>query len=115
MEHPDDLDVLSVTTTLGTLEDAQRLARELIARRLVACVQVEPGLQSFYRWEGRVCEDAEVRLSCKTVPAAAAALQAFLAEQHPYALPQFLAATWRGSPGYAAWVRAEVSLPAPPP
>lgn len=116
MEHPDDdLVVLSVTTTVGSLAEAQALARDLVAERLAACVQLEPALQSFYRWEGRACEDAEVRLTIKTVPAAAAALQTFLARRHPYELPQFLATPMRASAAYAQWVRGEVVLPAGPP
>ncbi|RYF44645.1 MAG: divalent cation tolerance protein CutA, partial [Comamonadaceae bacterium] len=49
MEDPHPLDVLSVTTTVGSLADAQSLAHDLVARRLAACVQLEPGLQAVYR------------------------------------------------------------------
>lgn len=112
MEDRDSLDdVLSVTTTVATLADAQALARALVEGRLAACVQLEPGVQSFYRWDGKTCDDAEVRLTIKTVPAAAPALQAFLAQRHPYDLPQFLATPLRASAAYAQWVREAVSLP----
>lgn len=111
MEDCKDLDVLSVATTVGSEADAHRLAGLLLERRLAACVQVEPGLQSHYRWEGRACRDPEIRLVIKTLPACREALQAFMAEQHPYELPQFLATTLCASPGYAQWVRSEVQLP----
>jgi periplasmic divalent cation tolerance protein len=114
MEDSTSLEVLSVTTTVETLADAQALAREIVQRRLAACVQLEPGLQSVYRWEGRICEEPEVRLVIKTLPAAAGALQALLAERHPYAMPQFLACAMQASAGYAQWVRSEVSLPGAP-
>jgi periplasmic divalent cation tolerance protein len=103
-----DLDVLTVTTTVGSRADAERLARAIVQRRLAACVQLEEGLTSFYRWEGKDCEDAEVRLTIKTLPACAGALQAFFSEQHPYDVPQFVAVTMRASEAYAAWVRSEV-------
>jgi periplasmic divalent cation tolerance protein len=112
MEDCKDLDILSVTTTVGSVADAQALARALVDRRLAACVQLEEGLTSFYRWEGKPCEDGEVRLTIKTLPACEHALQALFARQHPYALPQFLAVTMRATPGYAAWVRGEVEVPA---
>jgi periplasmic divalent cation tolerance protein len=67
--------------------------------RLAACVQVEEGLTSFYRWQGRECEDAEVRLTIKTLPACAQALQALFREQHPYELPQFTTVTHAGERG----------------
>lgn len=111
MEDCKDLDVLSVTTTVGSRSDADTLARLLLQRRLAACVQVEEGLTSFYRWEGKDCQDPEVRLTIKTLPQCAQALQALFSQVHPYALPQFVAATMRASEAYAAWVRAEVLVP----
>jgi len=112
MEDCKDLDILTVTTTVGCLADARALAGAILERRLAACVQVKEGLISFYRWEGRDCEDAEVRLTVKTLPACEAALQALFAEKHPYDVPQFLAVTMRASTAYAAWVRGEVRPPA---
>ena len=114
MENSQGRDILTVTTTVGSLADAQKLARALLQRRLAACVQVEEGLTSFYRWEGRDCEQAEVRLTIKTLPGCAAALQAFLREQHPQDVPQFLAVRMEASEAYYDWARGEVSLPEDP-
>jgi periplasmic divalent cation tolerance protein len=111
MEDCKELDVLSVATTVGSLSDAQRLAGLLLQRRLAACVQVESGLESHYRWEGTLCQEPEVRLVIKTLPACRQALEAFLAEHHPYDLPQFLATIAGASPAYAGWVRSEVQIP----
>ena len=101
-------DILVVTTTVGSAADAQALARRIVQARLAACVQVEPGLTSFYRWQGRDCEDAEVRLTIKTVPACEGALQALFAEAHPYEVPQFVAMRAVASSAYRQWVMAEV-------
>lgn len=111
MEDCKDLDILAVTTTVATRADAQALARAILERRLAACVQLEEGLTSFYRWQGKACEDPEVQLTIKTLPACAEALRALFAEQHPYDLPQFLAASMTASPEYHGWVRAEVGIP----
>lgn len=109
IEHP----VLSVVTTVGSVEAAQRLARLILEQRLAACVQIEPGLSSHYTWKGALCEDPEVRLTIKTLPGQAAALQALFDEHHPYELPQFLTTVMGASAAYAKWVRAEVGDPAP--
>lgn len=108
MQDCNDHDILTVTTTVGSMDDARRLARELVQRRLAACVQLDSIAASFYRWDGRLCDEPEVRLSIKTLPRLRDALARGLAELHPYDLPQFLAATQRASAGYAAWVRSEV-------
>jgi len=113
MQDCKEFDVLSVTTTVGSRADAERVARALVQERLVACAQLEPGLTSFYRWEGALCEEAEARLTLKTVPSRLEALRSFLGQHHPYALPQFLVAGLRASPDYAAWVRGEVTPAGP--
>ena len=107
-----ELDILSVSTTVGSLEDARRLARVLVEQRLAACVQIDPEVRSFYRWQGSIHDDAEVRLVIKSVPDCLVALQRFLAQQHPYEVPEFVATRMTASPGYAAWVRGEITVPA---
>lgn len=111
MQDCKELDILTVTTTVGSLQDAQELARELVRSRLAACVQLDHGIRSFYRWEGKLCEDEEVRLVIKTLPQCEPALLALFAQHHPYEVPQFLAVTMRASQAYAGWARAQVELP----
>ena len=66
--HCKEDEILSVTTTVATLDDAKALARAIVEERLAACVQIDAIAASFSRWEGRLCEEPEVRLSIKTVP-----------------------------------------------
>jgi periplasmic divalent cation tolerance protein len=114
MDNSQGRDILSVTTTVGSLADARALARAILQRRLAACVQVEQGLTSFYRWQGKECEDAEVRLTIKTLPGCEAPLLALFGEQHPYEVPQFLAVTQQGSEAYYGWACGEIALPEDP-
>lgn len=106
------MDILSLTTTVASLEDAQRLAAALLEQRLAACVQLDAGLQSHYRWQGALCAEEEVRLTVKSLPALLPQLQAFMAEHHPYDVPQLLWQTLAASAGYDEWVRGEVRAPA---
>ncbi len=107
MQDGGQRDILVVTTTVGSEADAARLARELVARRLAACVQVDAGVRSFYRWQGQDCEALEWRLTLKTGLERADAVAAFLREHHPYELPQVVMVPARASGDYAAWVRSE--------
>jgi len=107
MPDPIAPQVLSLTTTVGSEDDARRLAWALLERHLAACVQLER-LESHYCWEGALHAEPEVRLTLKSIPEHLAALQAFLADQHPYKLPQVLWQRLEATPAYAAWVRAEV-------
>jgi len=109
MEDCIERDILSVTTTVGSRADGERLAHALLARKLAACVQLEEGLTSFYRWQGKDCADAEVRLTIKTLPACEQRLKVLFAQEHPYEVPQFLATRMWASETYYAWVRGEVA------
>jgi len=102
-------DILAVTTTVDSVAAAQALARQILAERLAACVQIEQGLTSLYRWQGELCEAPEVRLVIKTLPGRVSALQALFAQHHPYELPQFTAVPMNASEAYSEWVRAEVA------
>jgi periplasmic divalent cation tolerance protein len=112
MPVPDEFDILSVTTTVGSAAAAQALAREIMAQRLAACVQIDQGVTSLYRWQGNQVEEPEVRLVIKTMPSCEAALQALFTRHHPYELPQFLAVPMRASRAYRDWARAETQAPA---
>lgn len=111
MEDCKEADILTVTTTVGSAADARALARAILERRLAACVQVEQGLTSFYRWNGKECEDPEVRLTIKTRPGLEPALRELFAAAHPYDVPQFVAWMGRATAAYASWVRGELAAP----
>lgn len=113
MEAAKVANVLTVFTTVGSMGDAQRLARLLLDRRLAACVQIESGLVSHYIWQGEQCEEQELRLTIKTLAGRAAAIQALFEEHHPYDLPQFLSCVMQASPAYAAWVAEALAGAAP--
>lgn len=100
--------ILSLTTTVGSADDAQRLAEQLIGNRLAACVQVDAGIVSHYVWQGRSTAEPEWRLTVKTLPRAREAIEAFMAAHHPYELPQLLWQVLEGSSAYVAWAEGLV-------
>lgn len=106
-QHP-----LLVLTTAPDAEVARRIARELIERRLAACVQLTPGLTSLYRWEGALQQSAEIGLSIKTVRRHVPAIELAFATLHPYAVPEFVVvdALHVAAP-YRAWLLSETAAP----
>jgi periplasmic divalent cation tolerance protein len=109
MQDCKETNILSVTTTVADPAVARQLARWVLERRLAACVQLDEAVTSLYRWQGELCEEKEIRLVIKTLPACLPRLQALLAEHHPYELPQFLACTMAASEAYAKWVADAVA------
>lgn len=99
-----------VLTTAPDLDTARRLGRDLVARRLAACVQLVPGALSIYSWEGRVQEESEVLLILKTAGECVPELETYLAEEHPYDTPECIAlASERVAERYSAWLMDWVS------
>jgi periplasmic divalent cation tolerance protein len=100
---------LVALSTVGSAEDADRLARALVERRLAACVNVVPGVVSHYRWKGELQRDEERLLVIKTRSERIEALREALRELHPYELPELVAfEISEGSPDYLKWLDAEV-------
>ncbi|HEY8515242.1 MAG TPA: divalent-cation tolerance protein CutA [Candidatus Binatia bacterium] len=94
-----------VLTTVGNEEDAVRVARTLVERRVAACVNVLPGVRSIYRWQGAVQDDGELLLIVKTTRARRDALVEALREVHPYEVPEVVALDPTFvAPAYARWL-----------
>ncbi|GGI92790.1 divalent ion tolerance protein CutA [Deinococcus wulumuqiensis] len=90
-------------------ERASELARTLVAERLAGCVNLLPGVQSVYRWDGDVAEEPETLLLIKTVGEQYPALEARIKSLHPYEVPEIVALPFdRASPEFLSWLRGSV-------
>jgi periplasmic divalent cation tolerance protein len=104
-----DTEAIVVLCTVGAADDAERLARELIERRLAACVNLVPNLVSIYRWKGRVERDEERLLVIKTTAARFEALKAAVLALHPNEVPELIALSiTAGHEPYLGWLRESV-------
>jgi periplasmic divalent cation tolerance protein len=102
-------DFVQITTTTGTRQDAERIATELVARRLAACVQVGGPIHSTFRWQGAVETTEEWVCAAKTTTARLAAIESLLKELHPYELPELIATPIvGGSEAYLKWAAEQV-------
>lgn len=102
-------EVLLVMTTFGDAATANSVARELVVRGLVACVNLLPGATSIYQWLGKLCEEREVVAILKTTREGFPALESALTELHPYEVPEIIALpVTAGSERYLNFVRDQV-------
>jgi|SRR6185295_7347607 len=98
-----------VVTTVGTEEQAYLIAREIIARRQAACVNIVPGIRSMYRWKGKICKDGELLLVVKTLEQEFEGIAATIRELHSYELPEILSfSASQAEPGFLAWIADSV-------
>jgi len=98
-----------VLTTVGTEEQANLIAREIVERRQAACVNIVPGIRSIYRWKGKICKDQELLLIVKTLEGELEGVTATIRELHSYELPEILSFhADHGEPGFLGWIAASV-------
>ena len=95
--------------TCPSREVATTLARQLVDDQFAACVNVIPGIQSVYRWEGSICVDEEALVLIKSSEHLIERLKARVFELHPYEVPEFLVLSPTAvSEKYAEWLGASV-------
>jgi periplasmic divalent cation tolerance protein len=104
-----DNEALVVLCTFPGQEVARQIGTVLVERQLAGCVNLVPGIESVYRWEGRVHCDPEVLAVIKTTAGGYPALEAALLELHPYAVPEVIAVpVVAGAAGYLEWLAGGV-------
>ena len=96
---------LVVLVTAPTTTVARRLATELITRRLAACVNLVPQVESVFVWQGKTQRCREVLLLIKTTAARFERLRRMVVRLHPYDVPEVIALRLtRGHHPYLRWI-----------
>lgn len=86
-------------TTIGSLEEAEKLAREMVSEKLAACVNIVPNAVSIYAWEEKVEKASECLMIFKTDVSKINDLQEQISKIHPYAVPAMLQGNIKASSG----------------
>jgi periplasmic divalent cation tolerance protein len=96
-------------TTVSSREEADRLATELVSRRMAACVNIVGPISSVYRWEGEVERAEEFLLLIKSTAAQMAAVEKALCELHSYEAPELISFNIEGGlAAYLNWIAESV-------
>ncbi len=100
-------EVLVVLTTWPDAEKARAAARVLVEERLAACANIVPGVESIYRWEGKVETAGEVMMILKTTIGRYPQLETRIKALHSSEVPEIVSLrVTDGLPGYLRWVEA---------
>ena len=99
-----------ILTNISSREEAESLARRLVEARVVACVNIIPGVLSFYEWKGKIESEEEFTMLCKTSSGRARPAMRMIEELHPYDVPEVIElGIESGSSGYLGWIDEVVS------
>lgn len=98
--------LVEVHITVPDADCARRIAGDLVARQLAACVQILGPMASVYSWKGEIHQSQEWLLLAKSTEEAFARVVEVVAQLHPYDVPEIIAIPVRHALGdYADWVR----------
>jgi periplasmic divalent cation tolerance protein len=103
-------DIYVVYSTFPNRSEAISMARELLDKKLVACVNILDAVTSLYRWQNEVKEEAETLLLAKTAAAKLQAAMEHIKAAHSYQLPCIVAyRVSDGNPEFLRWVEGETA------
>jgi len=100
---------ITIFVTCGSVKEAGRIGDLLLSKRLVACVNIIPGIESKFRWKGKVDKAVEVLVMMKTRSSNFAGIEKEVKRLHNYEVPEIIALPIvAGSKDYLKWISASV-------
>ena len=99
------MSVSFVYITASSVEEAEIIGRNLVSRKLAACVNIIDGMKSIYHWEGKIESGSEVVLIAKTKEALVDELTENVKALHSYKCPCIVSLQVRGgNTDFLRWV-----------
>ena len=97
-------------TTWPSIVEAEAAGKQIVERRLAACVNILPGMVSHYWWRGTIDRAEEAVMIVKTRASLAGAASAAVKELHSYETPAVMVLPVESvDPDYHAWIVAETT------
>ena len=102
-------DKVVVLITAASQRECKRIAKHLIEARLAACVNITQGIESVYRWEGKITNAKEFLMLIKTTRELFEEIKHAVAQIHSYHTPEIICLPIiDGSRNYLQWVADSV-------
>lgn len=105
-----------VYVTTKNREEAVQIGTKIVEEKLAACANILDGMESIYRWQGKIETSKETVLVLKTTYSNVAKLTKRVKALHSYEVPCVVSlniAEQEGNPDYLNWIRDSVQIPLP--
>lgn len=100
---------IQVFTTTEKKEDAEKIAKVLLEKRLAGCIQLVGPIESTYWWKDNVETAGEWLCFIKSKKTLYDELEKTIKEVHPYETPEIIAVPIiSGSKDYLGWLNNEL-------
>ena len=95
-----------VLVTCGSMGEARKIGRSVVEKKLAACANIVPGVESIYRWKEKVERAREVLVVIKTTAVRLRELESEVKRLHSYEVPEFIVLpVVSGSLEYLSWIQ----------
>lgn len=97
-----------VYITNSSKEEAEKIAKHLLEKRLIACASIYP-IQSMYWWEGEIANENEYVLDAKTSEDIFEEVKSEVEKIHTYSIPCILKIPIDTNDNYKDWMKKELN------
>jgi periplasmic divalent cation tolerance protein len=102
-------DKIVILVTVASRDEGKRIARQLVEKRLAACVNISQPIESIYRWEGQIAEEGEFLLIIKSIRELFTEIKTEISKVHSYHTPEIICLpVIDGSRNYLQWISDSV-------
>ena len=99
--------LLLITTSPNQLL-AEKIAKELIERKLAACVSIKE-IKSIYKWQGNIEENKEFEITIKSLPENLSELIIILKDKITYEVPELIYKIFDSENSYFEWIKESIN------
>jgi len=100
---------IQIMTTVDQQEEAEKIAHELLHKRLAACVQIIGPIKSYFWWQDKIEKAAEYLCLIKSRRDLYPTAEEAIKQMHPYEVPEIIAVPIAaGAGGYLQWLATEL-------
>ena len=100
--------LLLLLTTVPNKLLAKQIAKELIERKLSACISIKE-IISIYKWQENIEENNEFELTIKSLPENLNELTLILKEKSTYEVPELIYKIFDSENSYFQWVKKSIN------
>ena len=100
--------ILLLITTVPTQLVAEKISRELIERKIAACISIKE-IKSIYIWQGRIEENKEFEITIKSLPKNLNELTHILKEKITYEVPELIYKIFDSENSYFQWIKESIN------
>ena len=100
--------ILLLITTVPNQLLAEQIAKELLKRKLAACVSIKE-IKSIYKWQGNIEENREFEITIKSLPENLNKLTLILKEKITYEVPELIYKIFDSEDSYFKWIKNSIN------